>query len=187
MFMIKQSLCLVAGVLGLFLALSWIFVSLRVYVKAFLKKSWGMDDYLLIISLVSCHKLSQLSIAPTWSRFINIYELDILFHILCLRCYGYTLWNRPTHDRYPKTRHSQSNLLLVPLRTLLYHHNSVHPPLHCRLPSPNLYQAYPQVHSMGHACDGHRFLDILSISSSSSNAVQSAFSGASLRGWRDLV
>lgn len=42
----------VAAVLGLFLGLAYIFVSLRVYVKTFLSKSWGADDYLLLLSLV---------------------------------------------------------------------------------------------------------------------------------------
>lgn len=39
--------------LGLFLGLAHLFVSLRVYVKTFLSKSWGADDYLLVASLVS--------------------------------------------------------------------------------------------------------------------------------------
>jgi hypothetical protein len=42
----------VAAVLGFFLGLAWLFVSLRVYVKTFLNKSWGTDDYLLLVSLV---------------------------------------------------------------------------------------------------------------------------------------
>jgi hypothetical protein len=42
----------IAAVLGLFLGLAYIFVFLRVYVKTFLTKSWGADDYLLLISLV---------------------------------------------------------------------------------------------------------------------------------------
>ncbi|TVY34859.1 hypothetical protein LSUB1_G005407 [Lachnellula subtilissima] len=41
-----------AVVFGLFLGLTWLFVALRVYVKSFLSKSWGADDYLLIISLM---------------------------------------------------------------------------------------------------------------------------------------
>lgn len=40
--------------MGVFLALSWIFVSLRVYVKTFLSRSWGTDDTLLVVSLVCC-------------------------------------------------------------------------------------------------------------------------------------
>jgi hypothetical protein len=42
-----------AAVLGLFLGLAWIFFSLRIYVKTFLSKSWGVDDGLLAISIVS--------------------------------------------------------------------------------------------------------------------------------------
>jgi hypothetical protein len=45
----------VAAVLGLFLGLAYLFVLLRVYVKTFLSKSWGADDYLLLVSLVSYH------------------------------------------------------------------------------------------------------------------------------------
>ncbi|TVY89897.1 hypothetical protein LAWI1_G004152, partial [Lachnellula willkommii] len=36
----------------LFVALTWMFVSLRVYVKIFLTRSWGADDYLLVVSLI---------------------------------------------------------------------------------------------------------------------------------------
>lgn len=42
-----------AAVLGLFLGLSLVFVLLRVSVKTFLSRSWGSDDVLLVISLVS--------------------------------------------------------------------------------------------------------------------------------------
>ncbi|KAH6709527.1 hypothetical protein BKA61DRAFT_614489 [Leptodontidium sp. MPI-SDFR-AT-0119] len=42
-----------AAVLGLFLGLSLVFVLLRVYVKTFLSKSWGSDDTLLIVSLIT--------------------------------------------------------------------------------------------------------------------------------------
>ncbi|TVY83984.1 hypothetical protein LSUE1_G001347 [Lachnellula suecica] len=40
-----------AAVLGLFLGLTWLFVSLRLYVKTFINKSWGADDYLIIVAL----------------------------------------------------------------------------------------------------------------------------------------
>lgn len=40
-----------------FLVLSWIFVSLRVYVKAFLTKSWAADDLLLGVAQVDRPKL----------------------------------------------------------------------------------------------------------------------------------
>ncbi|KAE8452235.1 hypothetical protein EG329_001702 [Mollisiaceae sp. DMI_Dod_QoI] len=41
-----------ASVLGLFLGLATIFVCLRLYVKTFLSKSWGVDDVLLIVALI---------------------------------------------------------------------------------------------------------------------------------------
>ncbi|KUJ22539.1 uncharacterized protein LY89DRAFT_302918 [Mollisia scopiformis] len=41
-----------ASVLGLFLGLATLFVCLRLYVKTFLSKSWGIDDALLIVALI---------------------------------------------------------------------------------------------------------------------------------------
>ncbi|KAL3423721.1 integral membrane protein [Phlyctema vagabunda] len=43
---------ILAAVLSLFLGLTWLFVSLRMYVKLFLTKSRGKDDYFLMISLL---------------------------------------------------------------------------------------------------------------------------------------
>ena len=43
----------VAAVAILFLTLSWVAVSLRVYVRTMLMKSFGMDDWLAVASLVS--------------------------------------------------------------------------------------------------------------------------------------
>lgn len=42
----------VAQVAILFLALTWISVSLRVYVRGFMTKSFGIDDWLAIVTLV---------------------------------------------------------------------------------------------------------------------------------------
>jgi hypothetical protein len=42
----------VAGVAILFLILSWIFVSLRCYVRGFMIKSFGPDDWFAVASLV---------------------------------------------------------------------------------------------------------------------------------------
>lgn len=53
----------VEGVAILFLILSWIFVAMRVYVRAVLMKGFGTDDWLAIAALVStpsCHvKISR--------------------------------------------------------------------------------------------------------------------------------
>jgi len=43
----------VEGVAILFLTLSWVFVTLRCYVRAVLMKGFGMDDWLAIAALVS--------------------------------------------------------------------------------------------------------------------------------------
>ena len=40
------------GALGAFLGLAWIFTGLRVYVRCFIRKGWGVDDSLLIAALV---------------------------------------------------------------------------------------------------------------------------------------
>jgi hypothetical protein len=42
-----------AALVGVLLGLAWIFFSLRIYVKAFLTKGWGVDDLLLIVGVVS--------------------------------------------------------------------------------------------------------------------------------------
>jgi hypothetical protein len=43
----------VAGVSALFLALTWIFSSMRIYCRLVLVKSFGVDDYLAGIAQVS--------------------------------------------------------------------------------------------------------------------------------------
>jgi hypothetical protein len=43
----------VQGVAILFLVLSWVFVSLRCYVRGFLLRSFGVDDTLCVVALVS--------------------------------------------------------------------------------------------------------------------------------------
>lgn len=43
----------VAAVAILFLTLSWVAVSLRVYVRTILMKNFGLDDWLAVASLVS--------------------------------------------------------------------------------------------------------------------------------------
>lgn len=41
-----------AGVLGFFLALTWIFTGLRVYVRLLISKNWAADDSVLMMALV---------------------------------------------------------------------------------------------------------------------------------------
>jgi hypothetical protein len=42
----------VAAFIGVFLGLATVFFSMRMYVKAFITKGWGVDDLLLIVSFV---------------------------------------------------------------------------------------------------------------------------------------
>ena len=42
----------IIGVSGLFLALSWIAVSMRIYVRAVMLRCFGLDDWLMVISCV---------------------------------------------------------------------------------------------------------------------------------------
>jgi hypothetical protein len=44
-----------AGAAGLFLALSWIFVSLRCYTRIFVVRRFGPEDYLCIFTQVILH------------------------------------------------------------------------------------------------------------------------------------
>lgn len=41
------------GVSGAFLAIAWIAFSLRTFVKGYIMKSWGLDDWLMVITIVS--------------------------------------------------------------------------------------------------------------------------------------
>lgn len=45
-----------AGVLGLFLGLTWLVTGLRVYVRLLISRNWAADDTVLLISLVYNHK-----------------------------------------------------------------------------------------------------------------------------------
>lgn len=80
----------IAAVLGLFLGLAYLFVSLRVYVKTFLSKSWGADDTLLLVSLVkltilgSCYEVQA----------SNAFLLGLLHHLRCMLIVRSSLWNR---------------------------------------------------------------------------------------------
>jgi len=65
-----------AGVLGLFFGLSWIFFSLRMFVKTFLTKSWGVDDLLLIISII-LHTTTCICSALAVKYGVGRYAIDI--------------------------------------------------------------------------------------------------------------
>lgn len=53
------------------------FFSLRIYVRTFIGENWGMDDTILIISIVGSHSYFSLFAAPcTWCDFSS----DTLFH-----------------------------------------------------------------------------------------------------------
>jgi hypothetical protein len=45
-----------ADVAILFLVLAWTAVALRIYVRAFMTKSWGIDDWFGVASLVCYYK-----------------------------------------------------------------------------------------------------------------------------------
>jgi hypothetical protein len=69
------------------LGLSWIFISLRMFVNTFLTKRWRVDDLLLIVAIVSSH--SYYSLLPTLFLLSN-FSLDNLYHKL----YGYGTWDK---------------------------------------------------------------------------------------------
>lgn len=53
-FPIRLTIIVASAVLvGVLLALAWIFFSLRLYVKAFITKGWGLDDVFLCAGVVS--------------------------------------------------------------------------------------------------------------------------------------
>ena len=42
----------IEAIVGVFLVLSWIAVALRVYVRAWMLRCFGMDDWLMVVTLV---------------------------------------------------------------------------------------------------------------------------------------
>lgn len=52
----------IAAILDLFIALSMLFVLLRVYVKIYLSKQWNTDDTLLVLAQVRLNKQSKVAI-----------------------------------------------------------------------------------------------------------------------------
>jgi hypothetical protein len=55
-------------VLGLFLAFSWVFTALRVYVRLMISKNWGSDDTILLAALVCEPPQFQLKILIVYGR-----------------------------------------------------------------------------------------------------------------------
>ena len=51
------------GVSGAFLAIAWVAFSLRTFVKGYIMRSWGLDDWLMVVTIVSFENLlSQLDL-----------------------------------------------------------------------------------------------------------------------------
>lgn len=57
----------------LFLVLTWVVVSLRIYVRAILMKAFGKDDYLMVVSLVSLVKGSRMDKADGFKALFSFY------------------------------------------------------------------------------------------------------------------
>lgn len=74
----------VAAVAILFLILSWIFVSLRCYVRAIMMKNFGTDDWLAVATLVRYLSGSCLP-CPIRCFLTNLEVLDIVYTLLYLR------------------------------------------------------------------------------------------------------
>jgi hypothetical protein len=81
-----------------FLALSWVTISLRCYVRLFMKKLFRIDDWLAVVSLVCFTYYLLLALGVT-----NCLK-DVL-HILLQRCSSRCKsWHRTTYLRYLKRR-----------------------------------------------------------------------------------
>jgi hypothetical protein len=61
----------VSGVSTLFLVLTWIFISMRIYCRLVIVKCFGLDDYLAVIA--------QVSILLVWAKDGNVDVSQILF------------------------------------------------------------------------------------------------------------
>ena len=88
--------CPPAAVIGLFLGLAWLFFSMRMYVKTFLTKGWGVDDFFLIVGIVGSRSLSHLAYI-SGSDFL----LDTVHHIFDVRGAGGEVWDWKAHHGYP--------------------------------------------------------------------------------------
>ena len=141
--------------LGLFLGLSWLFVLLRCYVKAFISKSWAADDFLLIVSAV---RINNYLGTATTDQF-----LDLLHNLRSLFPLRRKVRNRPPRLRHPTCRYSNCPLLLVALRALLHHNHSLHPSLHRCIPPPHSRQTLTPRHNLWHSSNCHRVLPLLSL------------------------
>lgn len=53
MMVLKDRESTMVGVSGAFLAIAWIAFSLRIYVKSYIMRSFGLDDWLMIATIVS--------------------------------------------------------------------------------------------------------------------------------------
>lgn len=80
-----------AGVIGLMLGLTWIFFSLRIFVRTCITKGLRVDDLLLIVSIVGPY--------ATLFVFSN-FGVDILYYILCVSRTCDKVWDRGTYYRY---------------------------------------------------------------------------------------
>jgi hypothetical protein len=66
-------------VTGFFLGLSWIFFPLRIYARTYITANWGIDDILLIISIVGSRGYRRL-FGCSCSGLIS---MQILFTVYC--------------------------------------------------------------------------------------------------------
>ncbi len=81
----------VAAVAILFLTLSWIFVSLRCYVRAIMMKNFGTDDWLAVATLVR-YLLGSCLPCPIRLCLANFEFLDFVYTLLYLRSERGPIW-----------------------------------------------------------------------------------------------
>lgn len=76
----------VLAVAALFFVLAWLTVSLRVYVRGFMTKTWGKDDTCMVICLVCLLIVVQLQLPTDYGSFFSPYisssRLWLLYTVL---------------------------------------------------------------------------------------------------------
>jgi len=103
---------------AVFLIISWIFVLGRVYVRAYMKKSWGHDDTFLVFSLV--RRLCPITLH-------TLTHLGLLHSRVFICHYRFIIW----HWHVPERR--SLCLPLSPPTIRFYFENLLH--LHMRIPT----------------------------------------------------
>ena len=98
----------ITAVMALFLGLSWIFVALRCWVRIKMTKSFAIDDWLTLASLVnSPSKVYMFLLRGMFdSQLTTIHSLGVIHNLRRIRLHGQSLGHRPAYGDTQATCYS---------------------------------------------------------------------------------